>query len=1789
MKKLILTQLLFFLLVGLFAQSPVKENRNKWYFFDNNRIRNSTLLVKEKLALCESDELIEISRKGIPSQIHIDYIQKKEGVEVWGSKFITHSKNGFIHSANGNIIQNLSIGTSPSITKNRARNLALDKINATCYAWHSDDFEEILKDIKKNKNSTFFPEGELYIYSPDFNAGTARLVYVFDVFSLEPMGRVNIFIDAHTGEVIKEIELIEHVEVEGTGMTRYNGMQTITLDAVNNTYYLNVDSVDISSGSPCGIETRNGNPLPFPPFPFSPQSHPLDYLPSPTGIPFQYHDVNWGYEDPAAINVHWATEKTLEYIRSINSDFLLNVSWELDKILSVVHYGNNMNNAFYNGTFFLYGDGADGVSPWVSLDIVAHEIAHAIIQSTANLIPEGESGALNESFADILAVMVERYILGESDDIWRIGEDFTNGVGIRNFDNNMIYDDPATGYYLGLEDHGGVHDNCDVQNRWFYMLSQEISIEKASRICFYSLTNYLTPYSDYKDARIASIHAAEYLYPSSGINEIVCSMWDSVGVVGACPVNQSITINTANLPTAIYANNDISISIASMDIDSVDIFFSKDSSSWEMIESLVPYSRYSSEPITWTVPDIFGAGDNLYLKVVSSANASVSDIVFYGTTQDCGATVELDDDSTICIGETVDVSDYLLAYDNANNFTWTIIGPNDRIDTIEINDINSGIVPLYTYDTVGVYEVISTVYTSDGCYDTSSKQVFVADTSVHFTVEETDYRSANFHIQDFNPLVEYSIVFGDGHTLTNIQSSEIFHQYDENDAVTLYAVQLAMVSSCGSFTQEQFVVFPDTLENERESCNEEWKIVDYANYSVLYYHGNIQHGGSQGDSLSTIVKGPENDYVITTVEASSKHINAIIVEDGTIHEGSHNSLTIINEEETIRALESLSISVLESYGNDTLIIGTDNNKVILYNLSTSNPPLTIVDTTEIMVPAKVNAIVLHEDTAYIGTPLGLYHIDLTAQNITAEPINSDLKITALAIAGDSLYLGTGNGNGLFKLSLSNLMDSPSDISVGYSTINEIFTDRDGFIWIGAPMGMARYDPITGNHRAISLPDGSSENQVKAINQDSSGNIWVGTTEWLGVYHVPNLTFFHKEIHCSRDTSTFENRSHSPTYTKFYIEKNNEIIFENSDTNHLSISYPFGESGEYVITLLSKNDNCEMGIKRNTIHIPPSHDEIKESIPDTIGICGASSTIIELNEDVFSVYTWKDTLGDTIGNSTSCEVDTNHAFVVVEIVTDCNVTITDTITIKRGDHCVWPGDTNEDGIVNHVDLLFWGLLQGEISPERDHQGSLFQPHIINFSEKFGSDYDSLYTVDLANADCNGDGIIDDEDREIIEMNIGKFKSDFSYTPIIADVNASYILVPELMGVNPVTNELMISVSLKDKDNMDVVFYGLAFILEYDIPSLVVDGNPNPINIEALLASPDSRYMHIQNPPLGMLSRLQASAISYTGTNQLNRTLGTDNYMSFSFAIGEEALLPGGEKGRYATISPHDILMVNNYGDTIRIKGEALDIYLPDSTYQFAVTTSSISCNKQQITVQHLSEVDSNLVYEYEWKRLGTDTDEIISENAQTIEVDEAGDYSIVVKAESGTGTIDTIWQDMITLDSIDKDFEVHITQDAGGALTASIHPNSNSVELDNFNYLWSTGEIDSLIIPETSGYYSVIAFRGDGCTATYEMKNRIFVDSNENVKEGDFSNIYPSTITPFNNTLNVDYHTESTGPLRISILDINGRVVMTEERHAIKGKNQFGIGIRRDLPEGIYFISFRKRNRLKAHRFMLMKP
>jgi len=261
---------------------------------------------------------------------------------------------------------------------------------------------------------------------------------------------------------------------------------------------------------------------------------------------FVDEDTNFDSENSrVGVSVHWALQNAYDYYFGV----LKRNSFDNNggKLIAYAHYDSALNNAGWDGSRMIFGDGTENNTPYVSIDIVAHEMTHGVTQYTADLIYQDEYGALNESFSDIFGTAVEFYALGSSAN-WFMGE---GGARLRSMSNPKQYHNPNTYHgaywYYGTDDGGGVHTNSGVQNYWYYLLSEggsgvndkgysyavtALGIDAASKIAYRNLAYYLVPTSEHSDSRLGSIYAARDLFGENSVQYLsVIEAWNAVGVI----------------------------------------------------------------------------------------------------------------------------------------------------------------------------------------------------------------------------------------------------------------------------------------------------------------------------------------------------------------------------------------------------------------------------------------------------------------------------------------------------------------------------------------------------------------------------------------------------------------------------------------------------------------------------------------------------------------------------------------------------------------------------------------------------------------------------------------------------------------------------------------------------------------------------------------------------------------------------------------------------------------------------------------------------------------------------------------------------------------------------------------------------------------------------------------------------------------------------------------------------------------------------------------------------------
>jgi hypothetical protein len=219
-------------------------------------------------------------------------------------------------------------------------------------------------------------------------------------------------------------------------------------------------------------------------------------------------------------------------------------------VVATVHYERNYDNAFWDGNQLVFGDG-DGkvfVRFTKPVDVLGHELTHAVTQYAAGLTYEDQSGALNESVSDVFGSCLKQRLLGQSveEADWLIGEGIfapgVRGKALRSMAApGTAYDDPSLGkdpqvahmkdYVHTKEDNGGVHTNSGIPNKAFHLAATGMggsSWDGAGKVWYAALTSGIGKDTDFAAFAVATVTAARAV--STEAEAAVTKAWQGVGV-----------------------------------------------------------------------------------------------------------------------------------------------------------------------------------------------------------------------------------------------------------------------------------------------------------------------------------------------------------------------------------------------------------------------------------------------------------------------------------------------------------------------------------------------------------------------------------------------------------------------------------------------------------------------------------------------------------------------------------------------------------------------------------------------------------------------------------------------------------------------------------------------------------------------------------------------------------------------------------------------------------------------------------------------------------------------------------------------------------------------------------------------------------------------------------------------------------------------------------------------------------------------------------------------------------
>ncbi len=346
-------------------------------------------------------------------------------------------------------------------------------------------------------------EPNLMIYYPPIvgNTGKTRLVWQTTVVSLqEPLVAEFVLVDAHTAEIALHYSLMRNAE------------------------YRKVYDANNTSANPGTLCREEWDP----PSGETDCDKAYDYLGDTYDFYYNYHGRD------SIDSYGMIMSATVRYCNPGDSCPWPNAGW------------GSVSERMY------FGEG------YVVDDVAGHELTHGVTDHESGLIYQNESGAIDESFADMWGEWIDQ-TNGKGNDTsavkWLIGEDLPDGA-IRDMKNPPFYGDPdrmgSPYWYPGSGDNGGVHTNCGVNNKLCYLLTDGgtfnghtvtgMGIAGVADLYYEVQTNLLSSGADYADLYSALTQAAINIEWTSTEKQNLEEACQAVEIVGDdCPATEYST------------------------------------------------------------------------------------------------------------------------------------------------------------------------------------------------------------------------------------------------------------------------------------------------------------------------------------------------------------------------------------------------------------------------------------------------------------------------------------------------------------------------------------------------------------------------------------------------------------------------------------------------------------------------------------------------------------------------------------------------------------------------------------------------------------------------------------------------------------------------------------------------------------------------------------------------------------------------------------------------------------------------------------------------------------------------------------------------------------------------------------------------------------------------------------------------------------------------------------------------------------------------------------------------
>ena len=550
-RRLAVTIVLGFLVLGL-RQRPVihaqvqlqtispstAQELRDWDATVNRMLRANELQIRSERA----DTLV-------PGRTIQQLDQYVSGVRVWGGTVSRQLNSDTAISVFGSLYSDVGIDLSPTLTQADAK-ARIEQIGGT----------ELGADRQP----------QLVILPDDSGF---RLTWVGEIATFSDYLRI--FLDAHTGDVALQYSLLER-QLPSTTYVGH-GIGVLGDDKKISTSPLGGGFIAFDTLRPPDISTYDLV------FNFNRAVQLLNGVVSPSTVDYARTTSSDEWTDGAVVDAHVYSSVTYDYYyKRFGRRGLDNADKHIWNITHAVRRSDAFiagpaltmywTNAFYaNNGMMYYGEGLpDGFYLAATgnhydyfsgaIDIVAHELTHGVTGYSSQLEYRNESGALNESFSDMMGTSVEFYFHppgnGPLKADYLLGEDISRALapgaldGDRSLENPALYGQPdhySRRRILPLSsDNGGVHTNSGISNQAFYLAIEGgtnrtsgirvqgvggANRDQIEKIFYRGFTQLMPSSGTFAIARLTTLQAAQDLY---GLNSppynAVRDAWTAVGV-----------------------------------------------------------------------------------------------------------------------------------------------------------------------------------------------------------------------------------------------------------------------------------------------------------------------------------------------------------------------------------------------------------------------------------------------------------------------------------------------------------------------------------------------------------------------------------------------------------------------------------------------------------------------------------------------------------------------------------------------------------------------------------------------------------------------------------------------------------------------------------------------------------------------------------------------------------------------------------------------------------------------------------------------------------------------------------------------------------------------------------------------------------------------------------------------------------------------------------------------------------------------------------------------------------